>query len=48
VQVIERRKWIKKTMGVVLVAVDLRHEVDDRLAILDDVTVTVDDCVAFE
>jgi len=47
-KVIERRKGVKKTMRVVFVAVALRHVVDDRLTIFDDMTVAVDDRVAFK
>jgi hypothetical protein len=45
---IQRRKRIEKTMGVIFIAVALGHVADNRLAIFDDVPVAVDDCVTFE
>ncbi len=45
---IERRKGIEKTVCLVLVPVRLRHVVDDRLTILDDVPVTIDNRMAVE
>ena len=44
---IERRKGVEKRMGVVLVAIGLRHVIDDRFGVLDHMTVTVDNRVAF-
>ena len=47
VQMVEGRKGIEKWMGVVLIAIGLRHVVDDRFGVLDHVAVAVDNRVAF-
>jgi hypothetical protein len=44
-KMIQRRKWIEETMGIVFFAVGVRHPVNDCLAILNNVPVAVNDRV---
>ena len=43
VEVVERREGIEESMCAVLVAIRSRHELSDRLQVLDDMSVPVND-----
>jgi hypothetical protein len=47
-KMIERRKGIKETVGVVFFPIRRGHKFDDRFGIFDHVPVAVDDGVAIE
>jgi hypothetical protein len=45
---IEGRKGIKKTMGVVFTTIGLRHVIDDRLAIFNHMPIAINDHLTLE
>src|SRR5439155_26320546 len=47
-QMIQRRKGVKKTVRIVFVAVGLGHVIYNFFTVFDDMTVTVDDRVPFK
>src|SRR5215475_15741816 len=47
-KMIERREWIEKGMGIVLLSICRGHEFNDRFGIFNHMSVTVDDRMAFE
>jgi hypothetical protein len=47
-KMIERWEWIEKRMSVVFLPVYRRHEFNDGSGIFNHMSVTIDNCVAFE
>jgi hypothetical protein len=47
-EMIERRKWIEKRMGVVFSPIYRGHEFNDRFGVFDHMAVAIDDCLTIE